>query len=245
MKAAMLDARPVAPASSAPLDQRLARFLNDDFRPVRQLIRRAPDRDIEFILTTNYEACAGWECLGPVARDFTVPEHVLHRHLFSAGLHRIKANPTGYLRLNIQDYAKLWLLHPRKDPAIAKRYNEFLAREEEPLPFSRELGELGRPVPEGQQRLLYSFNRLIFAGMGVLALLLPLLLMVYRPGPLASISLVSLVGMQAALIAGSFVGTGLPRYPMGFWPILIGGLFSGLYALAIAGPLRFAVHKRR
>lgn len=230
MKAAMIEAPPTPAASSDPLDHRLTRALNEDFAPVRAMVRRAPSPKIRYILNSNYEACAGYPCAESLMRNSPYPEHVRHERLFAAGLARLKANPRGYVELNAEDYLKLWLLHPRKVPTIAKDYNAFLGKEGK-FPFSAELGHLVKPTPESEQSMFYSVNRVAFATLGLLALLLPLLFVFYRPNGMTRVSLVILGGMQLALVVGSFVATGLPRYPMGLWPLLIGGIFIGLYGL--------------
>lgn len=229
MKAAMIKANPPPMASAHPLDRQLERALAEEFAPARAAVQRAPTPAIRYIVRHNYQACAGYgHCTEALARGFDLPEHVRNKHLLAAGLPRLRANPLGYLELNTEDYLKLWLLHPRKVPSIARSYNAFLAGG---IPFQPLLGQEGQPTPASEQKAIYALNRLVFAGLGLLAFLLPLVLLFYRPNALTKASFVVLGGMQAVLIAGSFVATGLPRYPMGLWPLLIGGILTGLYGL--------------
>jgi len=230
MKAAVIDAPPTLPTSNDPLDRTLAQELNSGFAPVRQLIDRTQDRDVRWILLTNYEGCAGWGCFTNAWSSFHVPEAELHRHLFSIGLARLKSNPLGYLKLTATEYPRMWLLHQRKLPTIAPKYNALLAREGS-IPFEAELGEEGQPTPAAQQKSILRVNRVVFAAIGLLAGLMTIGFAFWNRQPLARAALSLLVGSQAVLVLSAFLGSGLVRYAMGMWPTIIAAELLGMLAL--------------
>lgn len=233
MKAAVIDA-PATPASSGdPVDQTLARELNDEYAPVRQLLHRTTDRDIRWILLTNYEGCASYSCFTGVWNQFHVPEAELHRRLFAVAARRLEANPVGYLELTASDYLRMWFLHQRKVPTIAPKYNAFLAREM-PLPFQTLVGEEGQPTPAAQQKSILRANRAAFALVGILAAAMSIGFVFWRRGPLAQAALSLLLGSQAVLVLSAFVGSGLVRYTMGMWPTIIAAEALGVAALLAA-----------
>jgi hypothetical protein len=163
MKAGVIDAPPVAARSPHPLDQRLARALNEDFEPVRRVINKAPDRGVRYILLTNYEACFAWVCGDGLVEAFPLRRSEIDRAMFKVGFARLASNPLAYLELTATEYHRLWLLHPRKHPELAETYNAFLAREA-PLPFQSLLGHEGQPTPASEQNPLLRINRAAFAG---------------------------------------------------------------------------------
>ena len=230
MKAAIIDAPPTKFQSNGHLDRRLVEVLNQDFEPVRRLIDRAPDRDVRNILEANYEPCAGFPCLMSIVEPFNVDEAELHRRLVDIGLARLSTNPAGYLELAATEYERLWLLHPRKVPALAAKYNAFLSREA-PIPFEIQLGELAQPTPPSQQKEIYRLNRATFIAIGILAATLTIAFAFWRRGPLIRSSFALLIGTQAVLIFGTLVAPGLPRYTMGQWPTLVTGVLFGLVGL--------------
>lgn len=230
MKSAVINAPETRFQGNDALDRRLIQFLNNDYEPVRRLVRRAPDRDVRNILVSNYEACAGYPCLMSIVEPFNVPEAELHRRLVRIGLARLLTNPTGYLGLAATEYERLWLLHPRKVPALASKYNAFLAREA-PIPFEMQLGEIAQPTPASEQKQLYRLNRSAFLTIGVLAAILTVGFAFWRRGPLIQAALALLIGTQAVLVFGVLVGSGLPRYTMGMWPSLIAAELLGLVGL--------------
>jgi hypothetical protein len=229
MKSAVVDA-PRTVIQEDALDRRLIQILNDDYEPIRRLIDRSPDRDVRNILVANYEACAGYSCLMSIVEPLNVPEAELHRRLARIGLERLSTNPMGYLELAATEYERLWLLHPRKVPALATKYNAFLAREA-PIPFERQLGEIAQPTPASEQKQIYRLNRAAFVSIGVLAAILTLWFAFWRRGPLIQSAFALLIGMQAVLVFGTLVGSGLPRYTMGLWPALIAAELLGLVGL--------------
>ena len=61
----------------------------------------------------------------------------------------------------------------------------------------------------------------MFIAIGVLAAILTIGFAFWRRGPLIQSAFALLIGTQAVLVFGTFVGSGLPRYTMGMWPALI------------------------
>lgn len=226
-----------------PRDERLDDALVHDYAPARSLVSRARDPAVRLPLQVNYESCAAYGCLDHAFDGFS-SEAELERHLFAVGLQRLRHDPLTYLRLTAQTYLAQWLLHPRKEPTVAERYSAFVAANQ-PLPFADQLRELAQPTPQAERRRLYTFNRIVFAGLGASAFVLPLLLLFYRPNAWAKASLVLLAGVQAVLVVGAFFSTGQPRYPMGLWPPLIVGVLLGLYGLAVAAWGDPRAHSRR
>jgi hypothetical protein len=227
MKAAVLDAPATAAASSDPLDNKLAQLLNQGFEPARLTIHNARDRDVRYILLSNYEVCAWLACISSVIDGSHISEAELHRHMFRVAIARLMSNPLGYMELVATEYHRIWLLHPRKIPPIAAKYNAFLA-ENSPLPFQAQLGVEGQPTPLAEQKQIFRVNRTAFAALGLLAALMTIGLMFWRRGSLHQAALALLIGSQAVLVFGAFVGVGFPRYAMGIWPILISGVLFGM-----------------
>jgi hypothetical protein len=230
MKGAIIDAPPTALASPDALDRRLLAAVNRDYEPVRQLIDRTNDRDVRYILMSNYEACAGYPCGDSFVNGFHVSEAELERHMLRVGIARLRSNPVAYLELAASEYQRMFLLHPRKHPDLAPKYNAFLARES-PIPYQSFLGEQGQPTPPDQQQPLLRFNRATFALIGILAALMTVGFAFWRPNRRAEAAFALLVGTQAVLLFTTLLGVGQPRYAMGMWPSLIAGELLGLLAL--------------
>jgi hypothetical protein len=230
MKGAIIDALPTTLASPDALDRRLLAAVNRDYEPVRQLIDRTKDRDVRYILLSNYEACAGYPCGDSFVEGFHVSEAELERHMLRVGIARLRSNPAAYLELAASEYQRMFLLHPRKHPELATKYNAFLARES-PMPFQSFLGEQGQPTPPDQQKSLLRFNRAAFALIGILAALMTAGFAFWRPNRRAAAAFALLAGTQAVLLFTTLLGVGQPRYAMGMWPSLIAGELLGLMAL--------------
>lgn len=230
MKGAIIDAPETVLSSRDPLDRRLLAAVNQEYEPVRRLVYGVGDRDVRTILMTNYESCAGYGCLDSFLKGYYASEGELERHMVRVGVARLQSNPLAYLQLAGSEYRRMFLLHPRKHPDLAPKYNAFLARES-PIPFQSALGVEGQPTPPDQQKPMLRFNRLAFAGIGILAGLMTIVLAFWRPGWRAEAAFALLLGTQAVLIFTTFLGVGQPRYAMGMWPSLIGGELLGLYGL--------------
>ena len=226
MKAAVIDAPETTIASNDPLDQRLVRALNQDFRPVRRLLHEAPSWQVRYTLLTNYEACAAWGCGDLILKGVNRPRPDIDSALLHVGMARLKTNPIGYLELSATEYHRMWLLHPRKHPGLAPLYNNFLARHS-PLPFQLQLGIEGKPTPAAEQKSSLRFNRAAFAGVGIVAALMTAVAgLLWRRSP-SQAALPLLLGSQAVLVLSAFTAVGLPRYAMGMWPMIIAGIFMG------------------
>jgi hypothetical protein len=238
MKAAIVDAPETWLQAPDALDRTLLGAVNEGYAPVRRLIDDVRDRDVRYILMTNYESCAAWSCGESFVRGFRVSEAELERHLYRVSAARLKSNPAGYLRLSASEYQRMFLLHPRKHPRLALKYNAFLSQEA-PLPFQSLLGVEGQPTPPDQQKGMLRFNRLVFAGIGLLAALMTVLLAIWRPNRRTEVAFVLLLGTQAVLIFTALLAVGQPRYAMGMWPTLIAGELLGLYGLVEWGIRRF------
>jgi len=230
LKAALIEAPTTMIRSPDPLDRRLVQAVNHDFEPVRRLIRKASDRDVRYILLSNYEAFAGYPFASSIEEEFHVGEAEFERHLSRVGFARLASNPLGYLELAATEYPRMWLLHPRKHPDLAPKYNAFLAREA-PIPFQPLLGPEGQPTPAAEQKPILRLNRAAFAGVGILAALLTIGFAFWRRGPLMQAAFSLLLGSQAVLVLSALLGTGLPRYAMGMWPTVIAAELLGMVGL--------------
>lgn len=233
MKAAIIEAPPTPPASTSVIDRTLSDELNQEYAPVRQLISATTDRDIRWILLPNYEACAGWGCFNDTWNAFRLPEAELHKRLFRIGLRRLESNPLDYLKLTAGEYPRMWLLHPRKLPSIAPKYNAFLAAKG-PIPFQQKLGEVGEATPPSAQSRIYYVNRAIFLLVGIIAALMTLGLLFWHRHRLARLSLSLLLGTQGVLVFSSFLGSGQVRYSMGMWPTIAAAEVLGAAAILSA-----------
>jgi hypothetical protein len=223
MKAAIIDG-PATPAlSSHPLDQSLAAGINEGFAPVRALLSRAPPGEVRNALAQNYEACAGYPCAEAMFRPWLADEAALHERMKVIAVRRLGENPLEYLRLSATEYRRHWLLHPRKIPEVAERYNAFVEAER-PMPFADQLGPLAKPVPAEEQKSLYRLNRLAFNLIGLASILATVVLAIRRRSRLEDVGLALLLGLQGVLVLSAFLGAGLPRYTMGLWPFLVPGL---------------------
>jgi hypothetical protein len=230
MKAAVIDAPTTTPRSDSQIDSMLMRELNEEYEPVRRLIKRAPSRDVRLILLTNYEGCAGYGCFTANWRQLHVDDAELDRHIMKASVDRLMSNPMGYLQLTASDYLRMWLLHQRKLPDIAPKYNAFLAHDG-PIPFQDRLGKEGQPTPLAEQKPILRLNRIVFASVGIVAALMTIALIFWRRGQLNQAALALLLASQAVLVLSAFLGSGLVRYAMGVWPTLIAGEVIGTAAL--------------
>lgn len=230
MKAAVIDAPTTLTRSHDPLDRRLVQALNRDFEPIRHTINKAADRDVRYILLTNYEACIAWACGSRIVEGVQRSRPEIDRALFRTGLGRLETNPIGYLKLAATEYHRMWLLHPRKHPDLAPKYNAFLKREG-PLPFQTLLSIEGQPTPAEQQKPILRLNRAVFASIGILAALLTIFSACWHRKALNRVAFCLLLGTQAVLVFCALTAVGLPRYVMGMWPMLVAGLLLGALGL--------------
>lgn len=124
----------------------------------------------------------------------------------------------------------MWLLHPRKAPNLARKYNAFLQRNG-PLPFQALLGDVGQPTPQGEQSGFLSIERKAFAAVGIISIILIIILPFSMSRIETRSAFAVLVGTQGVLVLSALLGVGLPRYAMGMWPVLVQGELLGLAGL--------------
>jgi hypothetical protein len=230
MKGAIIDAPPTGVASPDALDQRLLAGVNQEYEPVRRLISGVQDRDVRYVVMTLYESCAGYGCFDDFLAGYYHGEAELERHMFKVGAARLRSNPAAYAKLAATEYQRMFLLHPRKHPDLAPKYNAFLARQS-PIPFQQRLGAEAQPTPADQQKPLLRFNRAVFALIGIFGVLMTGAFAFWRPNRPAEAAFALLLGTQAVLVFTTLLGVGQPRYAMGMWPALIGGEFLAAVAL--------------
>jgi hypothetical protein len=227
-KAVLVDAPPLQRSRLSPLEGRLAALTEVDFQPIRSTLEPLSNRTHVFdILQSNYEVCLEYGCTNEKVRKLGVPAPQLNTALFHVGLDRLEQNPRAYLRLTANEYRRLWLLHPRKDPAVAAEFNQFL-KSAGPLPFQQQLGQESGPVPTSEQGRFSHYDRLSFVLLGFLVAALTIILGLIQlrrsERPYLTAAFIYLVAAQAVLLFCAMAGIGTPRYTMGMWPLLAAAL---------------------
>lgn len=239
-KATIIDAQPLDRSLLSPLEVRIADVVEKEFAPIRQTIQRAPPGTVRDLVRFNYEVCVQFACTDSQVGLLSVPRPTLDAALIKIGLARLRQQPLEYIKLVFAEYRGLWLLHPRKHPCIAPKYNAFLEIQGR-LPFQELLEVEGHPVPESEQLPLYRVTRAVFLAFGIathalLICLAWLCLRGSRDRPLLA-SLASLTAGLACLGFIACVGVGIPRYTMGMWPLLIFA-YAGLIQTALSATER-------
>jgi hypothetical protein len=234
-KSVLVDAPPL-PAPSDPLERRAADLAEREFQPIRSVVDSLSDQPhILDIVSMGYEACVERACTDKALAGLSIPIERRDEALFHVGLARLKENPSGYLKLTLREYRTLWMLNPRKDPSLAQELNAYLSTAA-PLP-DQELIAAGwfQPVAPQEYSRVGGLIRSLFAMLGVFTAILTLLVgaLQFRREvqPLWRASFVSLLSVQLVLIFCSFVGMGIPRYTLGMWPMLAGGMIFAAVAL--------------
>lgn len=237
-KSVLIDAPPVASRGLDPIESRLAILQQRDFRPIRSVLRSVARRpDIVDILQANYEACLQYTCTDEAVSDITTDRPKLDAALFRVGFARLRENPAAYLSLSVSEYRRLWLLDPRKDPALAREFNSYL-RSVGSLPLQEQLGASAQPVPSSEPFRLQSFLRggfiVLGYAVGLLTLVLGMLRVHRATPPLVTAAFIFLTATEAVLMLCALLGIGTPRYTMGMWP-LIATAFVLLFNVVLDG----------
>lgn len=230
IKAAVIDAPITKPTSQDDLDRQLAHFLNNEYAPARRIIGSTKDRDVRYILLTNYESCAWLACISRVMQGSRMGEAEIHRHMMRVAIARLASNPMGFLELAATEYHRIWLLHPRKHPDLALKYNAFLEREA-PIPFQSLLSVEGQPTPAREQNPIFRVNRMAFEAIGLLAAVMTFGFAIWHPNSSTRAAFAIVLGFQATLALSALAGVGFPRYAMGMWPALIACEVLGIFGL--------------
>ena len=224
-KAALIDAPQLPSEPLTPVERRLANLAEWKFSPIRRQLQSVSNRPhVIDILEPNYEVCLQYACTDNSLLDLKIERPQLDHALFRVGLLRLLKNPTAYATLTFDEYKRIWLLHPRKDPALAHEFNAYLSAAG-PLPFRDQLDSDSGPVPQSEQSRFYHFDRRLFILIGIAVPVLTLALGIFRltarARPILTAAFVYVIAVQAVLLFCCMGGIGTPRYLMGIWPMLV------------------------
>jgi len=243
-KAAMIEAPRRAIEEQDPLRRLLFAALEDEFAPVRNLIREAPSAAVREWLTGNYEICIEYACTDELRTRTTRSD--FDRAAFRVGLERIASAPFNFVRLVWVHYRALWSLYSHNHPRLASSIHEFVAAHR-PLPFEPLVAALTTDAPI---RWYASLVRPAIMAIGIWTGAVAFLgLLLCRggkaPGTLA-IAIVAGFSIHASFFFTAFLGVGAPRYTVAMWPAMATCLvFSGWWLLEMIRSNGAAAAKRR
>src|SRR5262245_48387828 len=89
----------------------LATALDEDYAPIRMLLRKAPTAEMRRLLSVNYEACIEWDCVSALRGRVGVAPEPLDALALSVGLQRIARDVWAFAALVGTNYQSLWLLY--------------------------------------------------------------------------------------------------------------------------------------
>jgi hypothetical protein len=235
-KAGMIDAPERASSESDPWRKRLLIALEEDFAPIRQLLRQAPDSGMRTAMVNDYETCLEYACMKDLratlrqAAQLSPPE--INALLLAVGLERIAGAPLEYLELSWMHYRTMWSEFVRYNPRYLREYHDYIAAHR-PLPFETYVPNL-IPTPLDNPRdkiALLAPQRLpMLIGGWVSAFSLLGLVFAWQgrsPSSLAGIAALSGLTVQGVLVLTALVGVGIPRYIAVLWPAMMMTLLFG------------------
>jgi hypothetical protein len=227
-KAGIIDGPSQAAAEADPKRKRLFVVLEEDFAPVRNLLREAPDAGIRIAMIPDYETCLEYACTeelrNSLRRDYNLTNAAIDSMFLKVGMERIANAPFEYLKLSWSHYRSMWSHFVLYNPAYFQSYREFIARHR-PLPFEAGVPDL---IPNPNPRKITYFRpprtRLVIIGAWVAGMALAGLAFAWRgrvPSPAAgSAGLVGLT-VHGLLVFTALVGVGIPRYVTVLWPAMM------------------------
>lgn len=236
-KAALLDAPPAAPAAD-PIEAELERDLDEDYAPIRALLRRAP-RSARAVLTINYETCLQGLCAERsrnLMPDRAEPEQTAI--MGRVARKRIAGAPLEFARLGALHYQSLWTVERLRHPDTAPALTQFIAMNR-PLPFE---GDAFRATPEyviaftGDTRVRYvqwgilalAIVTAALAATGLIAAIGRLEL-----PPVMTIACLSALAAHGGLLFTALLAAGFSRFMIGLWPAITTALLFGLWAVLV------------
>lgn len=136
-KAALVDAPAQTVPETDPARRVLVRGLEEDFKPIREIIRKAPTSNIEQFLTVYYEECLEFGCSYPLAAELgkQTDDPDLNDLKLKVALERIARAPLDYMRVVWVHYRSMWHIYAHNYPGLMDTFKQF-ADPLRPLPFS-------------------------------------------------------------------------------------------------------------
>jgi hypothetical protein len=234
-KAALLEAPPSPPAAN-PLEAGLERHLDEDYAPIRALLRRAP-RDVRAVLAINYESCLQGLCADRsrhLMSDRAEPEQTAI--MGGVALRRILRAPLEFARLTALHYQSLWTVERLRHPDTAPALTQFIASHR-PLPFE---GDTFRATPDyviaftGDARVRYEqwgiFALAILTAALAMAGLIAAIARLPLP-PAMTIASLAALAAHGGLIFTALLAVGFARFMIGLWPAITTAALFGLWAV--------------
>jgi lysophospholipase L1-like esterase len=236
-KAAMIEAPAALNPSNDPLRVRLDEHLDAGYRPIRDLITRAP-QDTRAVLAVFYETCLQWPCVRELRMSMSpLPEQAQNEMMAQVGVERIARAPLNFARLTALQYESLWTAYKLRHPDTTPALNAFIASNR-PLPFEREAFAVNREDTLEFQayrsvRFIQPVVILIGWLTGGLALLGLGAAASRRLLPAAvSIACIASLTAHSGLLLSALLAAGISRFMVSLWPAVMTAL---LFALAAAG----------
>lgn len=235
-KAGMIDAPAQAATENDPWRKRLLTALEEDFAPIRQLLRQAPDSGLRTAMINDYETCLEYACMKDLratlrkAAQLSPPE--INALLLAVGLQRIAGAPLEYLGLSWMHYRMMWSEFVRYNPRYLPEYHDYIAAHR-PLPFETDVPNLiPTPLDNPRDTLALqapqSLPMLIGGWVSAFSLLgLAFAWQGRIHSPLAGIAALSGLTVQGVLVLTALVGVGIPRYIAVLWPAMMVTLLFG------------------
>lgn len=236
-KAALLDAPPAPPAADS-LEAELARDLDEDYAPIRELLRGAP-RSVRAVLTINYETCLQGLC-AERSRNLMAdrPEPEQTAIMGNVALGRILRVPLEFARLASLHYQSLWTVARLRHPGTAPALTQFIAGNR-PLPFE---GDAFRATPDyviaftGDRRVRYmqwGISALAILTAALAATGLAAALTGRELPPALTIACLAALAAHGGLLFTALLAAGFSRFMIGLWPAITTAVLFGFWALIV------------
>jgi hypothetical protein len=231
-KAALIDAPPSA-SWADPARETLARRLEIDYAPVRELLR-GTSTDVRGLLTIYYERCLQGPCVPEYGNALAWGERALNERLVNVAAARIARAPLGVVCLAAMNYRSLWVVRRLRNPAIARDTNAFVAAHR-PLPFEHEAfalrpGDTFHLDPYAPLRVV----QLVVTGIGWFTGALALCGLVggirRKPfRPVLTIACLTALAAHAALLSVALTAAAISRFAMALWPAVMSATLFGIW----------------
>jgi hypothetical protein len=229
-KAGMIDAPPHATTEIDPWRERLLDALEEDFAPIRKLLREAPNSGIRTAMLSDYETCLEYSCIDPLRKtlrtDADLLPSAINSLLSNVGLQRIKSAPFEYMALSWMHYRRMWSEFFRYNPMFFQGYRDYIAAHR-PLPFEEYVPALIPEQPRNSNEIFAyrppHWRPMMIGGLvsGMAFLGLVFTWQGRLPSPSAGIAALSGLTVHSLVILTALVGVGIPRYMTVLWPALM------------------------
>ena len=234
-KAALIDAPAQSQAETDPVRRVFIHGLEEDFKPIRDVIDKAPTANIRQFLTLFYEECLEFGCSYPLATQLgkETDDLAINDIKFDTALERIARAPLSYAHLVWVHYRSLWHIYAHNHPGFMEEFKAF-ADPLRPLPFSevKQTQIFNADIPPKKLALV---ARPAVMGVGILTALAAALgllgLFRNRTGPFLAVAATTSLAAHGALLLTAMLGLGLARYTMAVWPEMVVGSLFALFTL--------------